>query len=48
MDENILETVTRKWSKDGEDIGDDLTTGEGGDAVHISYLGTQSWKSWKS
>ena len=45
VDDNILETVTRKWSKDGEDIGEDLTTGENSDAVHISYLGTQSFKS---
>ena len=38
VDPLIVETVSRKWMKDGVEVGDDLTTGNEDDNVHISYL----------
>ena len=38
VDPLIQETLSRRWMKDGVEVGDDLTTGAGDESLHISYL----------
>ena len=49
-DPAIRDTVTRRWYKDGAEVGEELLEG---DSVHISYLVTENtgeyrWVSLKS